>query len=104
MLFKSIASIAIRFPDLDSNHREADQMIPMHSVYAGSSPANTICVVSDDSDIYLSLLTVSYLMPTTVYFDQGKASNKDHNTYHNVKPLANELGMRYVAFYLVSMH
>ena len=56
--YKSTTGSPVRFINLDSNHREADQKIPMHAVVAGKSTDNVICVVADDSDIYLSLLYV----------------------------------------------
>ena len=35
-----------RISELDSSHREADQKIPMHAVYAGQQNNDTVCVVA----------------------------------------------------------
>ena len=90
--YKSLSTPAVRFPDLDSNHREADQMIPMHAVHAGQSPERSVCVVADDTDIYLSLLYVSSQVESDLYFRQGKTTDKVGITYHDVKSLAANLG------------
>ena len=67
-------------------------MIPKHAVVAGRNPESVCCVVADDSDIFLSLLNVSHLIPSKLYFRQGKSSDKDGITYHDVHSLATELG------------
>ena len=89
---KPIGSTKVRCPGLDSTHREADQMIPMHAVSAGGCADDTICVLADDSDIFISLLYVSHLIPSKLYFRQGKSSEKKGITYHDVHSLANNLG------------
>ena len=83
----------IPFPELNSNHREADQKIPMHAVYVGQSQNQIICVVADDSDIYLSLLFVCHRIPVKLYFRQGKSTDKAGITYHDVSSLAEKLGV-----------
>ena len=45
---------------MGSSNGEADQIIPLHAVYAGSRPENTICIVADNTDIYLSLTHFSH--------------------------------------------
>ena len=66
----------IPFPILDSSHREADQVIPLHSVYVGPRPEDMICIVADDTDIYLSLIHISHKIKSSVFFEQGSVSNK----------------------------
>ena len=82
----------IRFEELDSMHREADQKIPMHAVYAGKSSDDTIIVVSDDTDVCLSLLYVSHLINSKLYFRQGKVKDKNGITYNDIHSLAGLLG------------
>ena len=41
----------VRFPELDSLHRKADQEIPMHAVYVGWENKDKVCVVANDTDI-----------------------------------------------------
>ena len=82
----------IPFPILDSSHLEADQVIQLHAVYAGSRPEDTICIVADDTDIYLSLIHISHEMKSNVFFRQGKVNDKDGITFHDVKFIADTLG------------
>ena len=58
----------MRFEELDSQHKEADQKIPMHALFAGQSSEDTVCMISDDTDVYLSLLYVSHCINAKVYF------------------------------------
>ena len=64
----------------------------MHAVFAGSSGDESICVVADDSDIYLSLLHISPEVNAQLYFRQGKAKDKNGIEYHDVHSLARYLG------------
>ena len=50
----------IPFPTLGSSNGEADQVIPLHAVHAGSRPDDAICIVADNTDIYLSLTHISH--------------------------------------------
>ena len=84
-------NICQRIPELDSKHREADQKIPFHVVYAGKNSEETICVVADDSDIYFSLIYISSHVQSNLYFRQGKAKDKDGITYHDVQAIASYL-------------
>ena len=58
----------IPFPILDSSHCQADQVIPLHAVYACIRPEDTICVFADDADVYLSLIHISQ----TYFSDKGR--------------------------------
>ena len=78
----------IPFLILDSSHREADLVIPLHSVYAGSWPEDTICIVADDTYICLSLIHISHEIKSNVFFRQGKVNDKDGITFHDVKSIA----------------
>ena len=80
----------IPFPILDSSHREADQVIPLHSVYVGPRPEDTICIVADDTDIYLSLIHISHEIKSSVFFGQDNFNDKDGITFH-VKSIADTL-------------
>ena len=64
----------------------------MHTVYADSRPEDTICIVADDTDIYLSLIHISHEIKSNVFFRQGKVNDKDGITFHDVKSIANTLG------------
>ena len=64
----------------------------MHAVFAGAAPTDSICVVADDSDIYISLLFISSQVHSQLYFRQGKSKDKAGIQYHNVHSLAQYLG------------
>ena len=66
-----------RVSEFDSAHREADQKIPMHTVYVSQNTNGSICVVAEDTDIYLSLISISHLISSPLFFRQGKARDKD---------------------------
>ena len=70
--------------DLRSTHKEADYRIALHPVYA-----DKVCVVSDDTDVYILLLFVSNKCDGHIYLRQGTG---DATTYHDIKALANILG------------
>ena len=91
--FKSPNSELEAFPELDSNHREADQKIPMHVFFLGQSSERTICVVADDSDIYMGLLFICHRTNSKLYFRQGKSSDKTGITYHDIRSVADKLGI-----------
>ena len=82
----------IPFPVLDSSPRKADQVIPLHAVYAGSRPEDTTCIVADDRDIYLSLIHINREIKSNVLFRQGKVNDKNGITFHDVKFIADTLG------------
>ena len=63
----------------------------MHSVYVGSRPEDTICIVADDTDIYLSLIHISHEIKSSVFFGQGNVNDKDGITFHDVKSIADTL-------------
>ena len=69
-----------------------DAIVKMKSVSAGRSSDEMICVVADDTNIYINLLYISHLINSQVYFRQRKSKDKDGITYHNVHALALEIG------------
>ena len=83
MIFCNQTNNCVRIPELDSSHREADQKMPMHVVYAGQDSSNKVCVIVDD---------VSHLVKSCLYFRQGKTKDKDGITYHDIHAIANHLG------------
>ena len=91
MLFQAEYGTWIPFPILDSSHHEADQVIPLHAVYAGSRPEDTICIVADDTDIYLSVIHTSHEIKSNVFFRQGKVNDEDGITFHDVNSVADTL-------------
>lgn len=93
----------IRMPELDSPYREADQKIPMHAVYAGRQNSDTVCIIAEDTDIYLSLISISHLVQSNLIFRQGKTKDRDGITYHDVHAMADHLGEDICAI-LLSFH
>ena len=85
---KQPTSSVVPVADLRSTHKEADHRIALHSVYA-SRTADKVCVVSDDTDVYILLLFVSNKCDGHIYLRQGTG---DATTYHEIKALANILG------------
>ena len=44
----------------------------MHAVFAGRSDEKAICVVADDTDVYIDLLFIAHHVENKLYFRQGK--------------------------------
>ena len=82
---------AIEKPELFSIHREADHRLAFHEKCSADS-GDSICVVADDTDVYILLLFISNQANGTIYFQQGTSSSKQGITCYNVTPLVNELG------------
>ena len=61
-----------RVSEFDSAHREADQKIPMHTVYVSQNTNGSICVVAEDTDIYLSLISISHLISSPLFSDKER--------------------------------
>ena len=89
---RCLSSQCIEFESLNLQHREADQKIPMHAVFAGKSDEQAMCVVADDTDVYINLLFIAHQVETKLYFRQGKTTDRKGITYHDVHSLANKLG------------
>lgn len=54
---------------LFSNHMEANQKITNHVLFA-SSPESSVCVVSDETDIYVLMLYIAKHCNKNMYFRQ----------------------------------
>ena len=63
-----------------------------HSVYAPKLTGKSVCVVADDTDVFILLLHVSISCNETLYFRQGTTSSRDGITFHNVTSLSSQLG------------
>ena len=81
MFFIEYDNDCVRFPELDSSHSETDQKIPMHAVFVGWQNNDTVCVATDDMDIYLSLINISHHIRSHLYFRQRKTKGKDGVNY-----------------------
>ena len=77
--------------ELFSKHKEADQKVVFHTVFE-CERGNNVCVIADDSDIFILLLSVAHLFQTDVYFRQGKSTDKDGILYNKIQPLAENFG------------
>ena len=82
---------AVSITELASNHKEADQRIAYHAIYS-SQHNNNVCIVADDSDVYILCLFVAAYCKGIVYFRQGTQAGKQGITYHNITSLARYLG------------
>ena len=51
-----------------------------------------ICIVADDTDVYILLLFVAVSCESHVYFRQGTKTSQEGIKYHNVKAVAYHLG------------
>ena len=98
LLCKPNQTKCVCIPEPDSLHREADQKILMHVVYAGRDSSNKVCVIADDTDIYLSLINIAHLVKSCVYFRQGKTKDKNGITYHDINAIANHLSEEICTF------
>ena len=63
-----------------------------HSIFAANSTGEPVCVVADDTDVFILLLYLSVNCLVTLYFRQGTSSSRGGITYHNVTALGNHLG------------
>ena len=89
-IFKGTEVEVLEIQDLQSKHKEADSRLAFHAMYVSSlSPDLSICVVSDDTDVFINLLSIVNNMKGTLYFRQGVGNNIQ---YHNVSSLADYLG------------
>ena len=66
--YKRMNKKPIIFEDICSSHKEADLKLPMHAVYASHLHKRPICVVADDTDVFILLLFVVQHFETTVFF------------------------------------
>ena len=82
-LHATITTVEVLF----SNHREADQKISNHVLFA-LSPELSVCVVSDDTDIYILMLYIAKHCNENLYFRQGTHSSEEGIMYHHINPLA----------------
>ena len=57
--FKDLDNVCHEFSELNSNHREADQKNSMHVVVAGRCKDKPVCVITDDTDIHISLIYIA---------------------------------------------
>ena len=77
---------------LECTHMEADPRLALHAVFASHlEPGKSVGVVSDDSDVFFILLSVSCEMRGNLYFRQGKKTVGKGIEYHNVSSLAEHL-------------
>ena len=80
--------MAIEVPELQTYVTEADPRLALHAVYSSNLyPNQSVCVVADDTDVYILLLSVASQMKSTLLFRQGTSIE-----YHNVSALAEHLG------------
>ena len=87
---KSPNEMAIEVPELQTKLTEADPRLALHAVHASKIfPYQSVCVVADDTDVYIILLSVAFQMKGTLLFRQGTSSCIQ---YHNVSSLAGHLG------------
>ena len=69
--------------------------------YAGQDSSNKICVMTDDTDIYSSLINIAHLVKSCLHFRQGKTKDKEGITYHDIHAIANYLGEDFAVFCLL---
>ena len=68
-----------------------------HSVYAVKLTGKSVCVVADDTDVFILLLHVSINCNETLYLHQGTTFSKDGITHINVTSLSSQLGEKICA-------
>ena len=77
------------------NHRTADNRTAYHANYASDRDENeskAVCIVADDTDIFIILCSIAHYCQSVLYFRQGTSSIKTGITYPSVSTLASELG------------
>ena len=63
-----------------------------HAIYAAHLTSKPVCVVADDTDVFILLFFVSDNTNVNIYFRQGTKASKAGVTYHNVTKLADTPG------------
>ena len=80
----------IEVPELETKLKEADPRLALHAIHVSKIyPNESICVVSDDTDVFIILLSIALHINGTLLFRQGTSSRLE---YHNVSSLAAHLG------------
>ena len=72
--------------------QEADQKLQMHAVSPSQLHKRPICVIADDTDVFILLLFVAQHFENAVFFRQGKSSDTDGITYHNTNSVSDYIG------------
>ena len=70
---------------------KAEQKLPMQAVYVGWDNSNTVCVVANDTHIYLRLMNISHYIHSDLYFEQWKTKDKDEVSYRDIHVMAVQL-------------
>ena len=68
MLLQTYKQNPSNFEDFCSSHKQADQKLPMHDVYASQLHKKPVCVVADDTDVLILLFFVTQHNENTVFF------------------------------------
>lgn len=89
--YKEFNQPSITINELSSNHIEADQRLVSHLIFA-SREFKTVCVVADDTDVYVICLFAAKYCNGYIYFRQGTTNSKDGITYHDITAFAIQLG------------
>lgn len=55
-----------------------------HNIFAANSARKWVCVVADDTNMFILLLYVTVNCNEVLYFHQGTLSSRDSITYHNI--------------------
>ena len=64
----------------------------MQTVSVGRENNVTVCIVVDDTNIYLRLISISHQIWSHLYFQHGKTKDKDGVNYHDIHAIAVYLG------------
>ena len=86
--FVNQTNTCVCIPELNSLYRGADLKTLMHVVYAGQDITNKVCLIADDTGIYLSLINIAHLLKSCLCFLQGKTKDKEGITY-DIHAIAN---------------
>ena len=92
-VLKKVDGSLIVCEELACTHMEADPRLALHAVFASQKePNKPVAVVSDDTDVFVILLSIATEMLGELYFRQGKLTVAKGIEYHNVSSLASHLG------------
>ena len=58
-------------------------------------------MITDDTDIYLSLINIAHLVRSCLHFRQGKTKDKEGINYHDINAIANHFGEDFAVFCLL---
>ena len=88
----SLNLFEILYQPVQSNLTYVFSRLVCHNTFAANSTRKSVCVVADDTNMFILLLYVTVNCNEVLYFHQGTLSSRDSIAYHNITAHSNHLG------------